>query len=277
MNGRVDQTGAGERRGAILRPVALRVERVDGAMMAGGDDRVGCNSEASVFSVETDAFVGRIHMRLRGLPDEPTEYFEQRGAVRLSGVVQGRFKRQDLTCADCVTGYEFDRPFVHVPARMLVRAGLRIVQSFAPTMSHDVLGPRPFVLNPMFQTIQVLHVARPGDEPPLTGVLEENTTLLGGVFADRAVPPAERKRYFECASRGAQHAIDASHVYTMEFHEDKIDPKTFELLLMGRRFQLSRYLGDQPLSYPMGKLGRTTHGGEYLFRVFLHREGRLEV
>ena len=228
---------------------------------------VGCNAPASVFPVETDAFVGRIYMRFRGLPDEPSDYFSDRKSVRMSGVVQGRFKREGLTIADCVTGYEFEQPFAYVPARFIVRGALKVAHALAPTLTEDVLGKRPYLLNPMFQTIQVLHVAKPGEEPPITAILQESTALLGGVFAERAVAAGERKKYFASLSHGAKHAIDPSHVYTMEFSEDKIDPTTFELLLIGMRFKLSTYLGLQPLAYPMGKLGFTPFSDDYLFNV----------
>ncbi len=233
---------------------------------------VRCNSPTSVFSVETDAFVGRIYMRLRGMPNEPVQYFSKNRSVRMSAVVQGRFKRQGLTMSDCATGYEFEQPLAHLPARIVIRTVLRIAQSFAPTMVQDMTGVRPYLLNPMFQTIQALHVAESGAEPPITALVEERTDLLGGIFAQRAVSSGERKRYFASLARAKRHAIDTSHVYTMEFSEDKIEPKTFELLLMSMRFKLSSYLRSQPLSYPMGKIGFVPFSQDYLFNVQLHHE-----
>ena len=235
---------------------------------------VGYNSPESVFNVETDAFVGRIYLRYRGLPNEPNDgYFAMRKTPRMSAVVQGRFKRAGLKVSDCATGYEFEQPFAYVPARMVVRAALKVLAALAPTAVIDLLGPRPYVLNPMFQTIQVLDVAEAGSEPPITAVLDEQTRLLGGVFAERPVGSAERKRYFSSRAHGERHAIDPAHVYTMEFSEDKVDAKTFEGLILGMRFQLQSYLGNQPLPYTLCKVGFVPFSSDdLLFGVHLHHE-----
>jgi hypothetical protein len=44
--------------------------------------------------------------------------------------------------------------------------------------------------------VQRLHVALPGDEPNITDDVGEQTTLLGGHFAEKAVPWKERKKFF---------------------------------------------------------------------------------
>jgi hypothetical protein len=178
------------------------------------------NTKDSAFEIETELFVGKMYMRFRGLSGEPTEYFKGKQRM-LSAVVQGRVK-STLVMADCMTGYEFDEPFKNLPAKWLIASSLRLARKLAPTLAEDVLGQRPYVLNPLFQTIQLLNVALPGEEPSITGHLSESTRLLGGIFAQRSLDRLERKKYFASAKNGARHMLTPEHVYTMEFYEDKV-------------------------------------------------------
>lgn len=201
--------------------------------------QVGFNYPETAFPIETDHFSGRMYFRLRYLEGEPTEYF--RGRTRkLSCVVQGRFKHA-LPMSECFTGYEFERPMDNVPAHWLISTILRAVKKLAPTVMIDVLGPRPYILNPLFQTIQLLHVAHPGEEPPLTAYpLREQTALLGGVFAQKPFDRLQRKNYFASTRNGEKHSLQPGLVYTMEFYEDKMDFSTFEFAVIGMRFGLAR-------------------------------------
>ena len=105
---------------------------------------------------------------------------------------------------------------------MLINGALKGIRKLAPTLRADILGERPYVLNPLFQTVQILDVSKPGDEPSITArSLVENTTLLGGAFATRAIERDERKEFFADVSNGAKHALSPELVFTMEFYEDK--------------------------------------------------------
>ena len=236
----------------------------------GTAQQVGFNDPSSVFPIETASFVGTMYFRLRGLEGEPTAYFMGRNR-QLSAVVQGRVKRP-IPMSECMTGYEFQRPFKNVPAKWLLSGAMRFVRKLAPTLVEDVLGPRPYILNPLFQTIQVMDVALPGEEPNICGnnLMEENSRL-GGMFADRRVDRLERKKYFASAKNGARHMLQPSLVYTMEFYEDKINPRAFELAIIGMRFSLARYLSGQPLQI-LGKLGTIPHTTDYLFNVEIWHE-----
>jgi len=216
------------------RPAMLRV-----ACGVQSGRQVGFNYPETAFPIETDHFSGRMYFRLRYLEGEPTEYF--RGRTRkLSCVVQGRFKHA-LPMSECFTGYEFERPMDNVPAHWLISTILRAVKKLAPTVMIDVLGPKPYILNPLFQTIQLLHVAHPGEEPPLTAYpLREQTALLGGVFAQKPFDRLQRKNYFASTRNGEKHTLQPGLVYTMEFYEDKMDFSTFEFAVIGMRFGLAR-------------------------------------
>jgi hypothetical protein len=169
----------------------------------GAGKQVEFNTPTSPFPVETELFKGTVYFRLRGCAHEPKDYFfgKQR---RLSAVVQGRFSKP-LVMGECYTGYEFAQPFKNVPAPWLIRAGLSFIRTLAPTLVEDILGRRPYFLNPLCQTIQVLHICDPGDEPPITDVLYEQNAKLGGVFAEqRRSDRIKRKHYFASAANGAR-------------------------------------------------------------------------
>jgi len=219
--------------------------------------QVGFNESSSVFAVDNALFTGQIFVRLRDCDheDQLGGYFVGKGR-RLSVVVQGRVKSA-TSMGDCFTGYEFELPFQNVPARWLVSAGLAVIRKIAPTMSEDVLSQRPYFLNPLFQTIQLLNVAQPGEEPEITAwPLSESTSLLGGVFSNKTFDRIARKKYFARRENGHKHMLLPDLVYTMEFYEDKLDIAKFELAILSMRFTLGRYLGPQPLQI-LGKLGAT--------------------
>ena len=44
---------------------------------------------------------------------------------------------------------------LQVPAPFLIRTGLSFIRTLAPTLVEDILGDRPYFLNPLCQTIQV--------------------------------------------------------------------------------------------------------------------------
>ena len=143
------------------RPVMLRVACGDRA-----GDQEGFNHPASAFAIETNQFAGKMYFRFRNCADEPKEYFSGKNR-QLSCVVQGQFK-QPIAMSECYTGYEFEKPFQNLPAKWLISGALRFVRKLAPTLVEDVLGSRPYMLNPLFQTIQLLDVSPPGEEPQIT-------------------------------------------------------------------------------------------------------------
>mmetsp|Transcript_66308 Transcript_66308/g.110158 ORF Transcript_66308/g.110158 Transcript_66308/m.110158 type:complete len:285 (-) Transcript_66308:32-886(-) len=253
----------------LTRPVMLRVK-----CGTNSSQQVGFNDPGSVFKIDTPHFVGRMYFRLRNLPGEPADYFAGRNR-RLSAVIQGHFKHR--TCmSDCYTGYEFSQRFRNVPAPWLISAAMRLIRKIAPTMTADITGSRPYFLNPLFQTIQLMDVSEAGHEPHITSPLEENNALLGGKFAAGKLDSEGRKSYFASVSSGAMHTLDPRYVYTMEFFEDKVDMSTFELILLGMRFSLRRFIGCQPLQI-MGLIGNKAHSGQYLWNVEMWHESAVDA
>ena len=235
----------------------------------------GFNVPESQFSVETPDFSGSMYFRFHKLENEPEAYFAGKQRL-LSCIVQGTVK-QRIRMSECFTGYEFQQPLQHVPARFLIGIALRFIRTIAPTLVEDVLGPKPYLLNPLFQTVQLLNVSLPGDEPCVPSMasagqpVPEDTALLGGIFSERPLDRLERKKYFASARNAARHELQPDLVYTFEFYEDKVDPLTFDLSVAGIRISLPRHLGGQPLQI-MGKVGSAPHSTRYLFNVEMWHE-----
>jgi len=173
--------------------------------------------------------------------------------------------------SDCAYGFEFDQPIRHVPARAIVRAAFAFMRTIAPAITVDVLSAKPSILNPLFQTVQRLHVALPGDEPNITDDVGEQTTLLGGHFAEKAVPWKERKKFFGSPKGG--YMLDPQHVYTLEFYEDKLVPTTFDIAVPFMKFKPCPMIGSEtlnpmPLQLCMGKVGfEPRDASSYIFNI----------
>lgn len=236
---------------------------------------VGFNDPSSVFPIETEYFVGKGYVRLRSLPGEPTEYFKGK-ARQMSTVIQGHFKKP-LPAHELATGFEFDHPLQNLPARTVLRILLSLIRQIAPAASFDLLGDKPVVLNPLFETVQRLHVARPGDEPEITKVFEEDNALLGGAFAKWPIGWKERKRLFVSRTpAGGPYMIDPALVYTMELYEDKLCPSTYELAIGMFRYSLGRILvggTKKPQCVTsMGQVGFQPHSRQYIFNIEMWHE-----
>jgi len=248
--------------------------RIGDGHSSGSGDQVEYNGSSS-FPIETDFFSGMCHVRLRGLPGEPEEYFAGKKRQQ-STVVQGRVKRP-LQMSECSTGFEWHAPLRHMPRPLFLKPILKFFRTIAPAITIDVLSDRPLVLNPLFNAVQRLHVALPGEQPEITSPFEEETTLLGGAFATKPLGWKDRKRMF--ASRASlPYTLDPAHVVTMELYEDKLIPTTFELVVGPIRVSLLPVLGagtalPQPLM-TIGKLGYEPMscgaiGQQYLFNIEL--------
>ena len=236
---------------------------------------VGFNDPSSVFPIETEFFVGEGYVRLRSLPGEPTDYFKGK-ARQMSTVIQGHFKKP-LPVHELATGFEFDHPLQNLPARTVLRVLLSIIRQIAPAASFDLLGDKPVVLNPLFETVQRLHVAQPGDEPEITKVFEEDNALLGGAFAKWPIGWKERKRLFVSRTpAGGPYMIDPALVYTMELYEDKLCPSTYELAIGMFRYSLGRILvggSKKPQCVTsMGQVGFQPHSRQYIFNIEMWHE-----
>lgn len=97
--------------------------------------------------------------------------------------MQGRFKKR-VAFDDLVTGQQFSRPLVGLPAPWLLSGLLRIARSLSPSL---VIGnlDAPCLLSPVVATASCIHVALPDQAPPMDAVPNEDmqcVTEFGGVF-----------------------------------------------------------------------------------------------
>jgi len=255
------------------RPMMLRL-----ASGSSSGEQIGFNTADSVFEIETEHFVGKGYIRLRGLPDEPSAYFAGKKRY-MSTTVQGRVKTP-ITMVDCSTGFEFAMPLLHLPIRRILQTCIYFFKAIAPAVNIDLFGPTPSCINPLFNAVQRLHVAKPGDEPDITAATTEQTTLLGGIFADRKIAWTERKRIFASPSAAMQqYVLDPALVYTFELYEDKLIPATWELVVASWTFPLVRIFGagtehPQPIQ-TMAKIGHEPLVDTYLFNVEMWHESLL--
>uniref|UniRef100_A0A6S8E8Z1 Domain of unknown function at the cortex 1 domain-containing protein n=1 Tax=Aplanochytrium stocchinoi TaxID=215587 RepID=A0A6S8E8Z1_9STRA len=220
--------------------------------------------EQNVFHFETDTFKGKAIIRFRNCPNEPTQYFKGRRRKQ-QWTVQGRFK-ENLRTNQVVTGYEFKRKVVNIPAKWIVRSALSVVRTLAPTMKEDIFSDEPYFLNPLLQTVQTLDVSWPGKEPDITKEFSENNSLLGGKFSKHNISRTSRKHYFASGNNGKKHFFDPELLYTFDFYEDKFDPSSFKLVLPFMSFDVCKYLDSQPISM-IGKVwdNDSEVDGSYLF------------
>mmetsp|Transcript_31648 Transcript_31648/g.41824 ORF Transcript_31648/g.41824 Transcript_31648/m.41824 type:complete len:748 (-) Transcript_31648:124-2367(-) len=246
----------------ITRPVFARMSPwVQNLVRLDEEPRLGplpINTEDAVVPFENDLFRGRVLLRFANMPTSPADYFN--GRSRLFQVaVQGEFKKRVRT-DQVLTGQCYRKPFVNLPARWLIRSGLSLFRRLSPALQADLFAKHPIMLSPLISTSQTVMVERHGMESPVSGELEENTTLLGGLFTEGAVPASARKRFFSKPRNLQQYYFEPGLVYTFDFYQHMLDVTTLEINLGFRRLDISRFLNRQPVQ-AMAKL----NGAEVYF------------
>eukprot|EP00924_Labyrinthula_sp_SR-Ha-C_P008547 snap_masked-scaffold_32-processed-gene-3.7-mRNA-1 protein AED:0.14 eAED:1.00 QI:0/0/0/1/1/1/2/0/387 len=223
----------------------------------------------SVVNFETEIFKGKAVFRFKGCPNEPSAYFKGRRR-RQQWTIQGEFK-QPIKASQVVTGYEFKRPAINIPAKFMVKSALKIVRKLAPTMKEDVFGEQPYFLNPILQTVQVFDASIPGQEPYILDEFVENNSEF---LAKKNLSKGCRKNYFASAKNGDKHMFVPGTTYTFDFYEDKFDVSVFKLTLPMMSFDVLKYLDGQPISL-MAKVfdEDSPLNGKYIFNFELfHKE-----
>jgi hypothetical protein len=237
--------------------------------------RLGVNGV--VIHFETEAFVGKAMLHVRGLPssdDALFAAFKRRSHV----VVQGRFKKP-LGVAEALTGQEFGRPFEKLPAMWLVEHGLLACARRVSTSSAiGGLTTHPYMLLPLLAAAQIANAARPGEEPDMMSATEDlrlwDPSLVADCSAGAAPPssssppsaegaplPAEaRRRLFTRASARSSRTLGTDLVWTFHLWQQFIDMSDYTLTVAGAKYDLARHLAGQPLQF----LAKTA-GGSHLW------------
>jgi hypothetical protein len=245
------------------------------------DEPIPFNSELPI-EFETSAFVGKCVLRFRGLPppssgpqrDDARErldaYFGRRKR-RFQVVVQGRFKRE-YRADRLITGHEFSKPVVNLPAKYVVKTVLKLLRAMNPSINFNLFGARPHAYVSLGASAQTLRVDVPGQEPDISTVqsFEENTDLFGGAFEKKRIAPKKRRKLFASAKSAARYFFRPGPVYTFDFYQHVFDPKDYALVfgVDTLRVELARHLSHQPAQI----MARALDKGDYLWCFALWHE-----
>ncbi|GMH32235.1 hypothetical protein BSKO_00069 [Bryopsis sp. KO-2023] len=221
-------------------------------------DRIRINT-GEPFFFETDIFKGCAALYVAGLESAPPGLFQGRKR-KTHLVVQGQFKRQ-MNFSEVLTGQEFDRKLLHIPAVPVLNLLLRMARKMSPSMNAGI-DPRPYLLSPVAAGAQIINCSKPGTEPSLDNPLEDMRSL-GSKFTKSNGEPLsgpDRKRLMSDQKNRANLYYDKENVWTFHFWQHLLDLSTFKLDMSLRQFSLSGHLDGQPL-----QLMAKSRAGEYLW------------
>lgn len=244
---------------------------------ADGLGRVQVNTGRPI-RISSPSFEGQAVIYIKGLPSSPPNLFE--GSKRKSMIaVQGRFQ-QEFPLDQLFTGQDFRRPARNLPPAWLVNSVLlRVARALCPSM---LLGPMssPYVLMPVVAGAQVLNVALPGAQPDITAPPVEDVRLMEPALtaADGGpAPAATRKRYFSSKSARQGRVFNTEHVYTFYLYQHLVDISEYDLHMV-KRFDLSRHLDGQPMSFMLKHVLQpdTSAAGQYLFNFQIWHQKLLQ-
>lgn len=242
-----------------------------------GNEEIG---ESLIIDFETDDFEGSLLLRLRfseGTTSEP--YDDNKGYFngvnrRYQAVVQGRFKKS-IPLTELSTGFRFNRPCGKLPAKWILRGGIKILKFFAPQLDAKLEGDLPHSLTPLGSTPQSLSVEGEVVDT-MDGLREEpkkgNKTLLGDAsLAESSLQRAKfRKRNFDklFVQGSLEPKTDPSKIYTFEFLQHLFDFEEFSIELgsMLGSIHLEEILDGQPLQV------MATHGDKPLWSFDIWHE-----
>lgn len=241
-------------------PGLLRLKPGVGQRLTGQNHdpaRLALNNVDGPIEFESEGFVGRAAIWVKGLPSSPPDLFKgKRRRSRLS--IQGRFLKR--TCMeDVITGQEFSRA-TNLPAKWLVdQVLIKLAKKINPSVE---IGPMsaPSVLVPLIAMSQGVVASKPGEEPDLTGHVTEDARLLDPSLQDSHGGPvsvAKRKSYYGSAARRRESFFETDIVYTFHIFQHLVDLGSYELDLSLYKFDLATYLDGQPLQFMMRERGHT--------------------
>jgi hypothetical protein len=215
-----------------------------------------------VIDFESDLFEGSLLVRLRyaeGTTPEP--YDDSKGYFkgvnrRYQALVRGRFKKS-IPFTEMVTGFRCERKFGKLPAKWVLRSGLKVVSFFAPQLDAKLEGERPHSLTPLGSTPQSITIDDPESVKPLedpTGEPVEGHRTLMGLQSDAPTSLQRakfRKKAFDklFVQKSQEPMADVSKIYTFEFLQHLVNFQDFSIELgnMLGSVELGEVLDGQPL------------------------------
>ena len=227
------------------------------------------------FEFETPLFKGKCLCRFRDCdpPPDASERVKQKVQEYFKGkkrtfqfVVQGRFK-VPLRVDDCFTGHEFHKPLVGIPARFLIKSMLKVIRTVNASLKVKLFARRPQVWSSLCASAQTMSIDASGDEPDIASFeLPENTSRLGGPFAQRAVTSKARRRMLSNPKAASKHALTPEFVYTFDFYQHFFRPDAYAVdvaAFLGRtlRLDVAAHVDGQPAQI----MAKSKSHGEYIF------------
>jgi len=211
------------------------------------------------FRFESDLFEGTCLIRLRDVPSDnaegDAEYFLGRRR-KFQAIVQGRFK-EPLRVSDVLTGHEFIKPLKGLPPPWVLSAGVNLIKRLAPGANIVLHEEQPRALGLLAATSQSISADMPGNEPDITcNQIEEDVSLLGGIFKGGDVSSAGRKRHLTAPERAKRYVFDTESIYTFDFYQNLLDTANYSLDLGFTKLGMAKVLDGQPIQV----LAKTTDG-----------------
>jgi hypothetical protein len=219
--------------------------------------------ESLVIDFESDLFEGTLLLRLRFIEGTtPEPYDDTKGYFkgvnrRYQTVVRGRFKKA-LPFTHMVNGFRCDRKFGKLPAKWILKGGMKVISFFAPQLDAKLDGDRPYSVTPLGSTAQSFAVDDP-DKVPTTmeGGLCEPTEAHRCLIGQSSDAPTSlhraklRKKVFDkhFVTKSKEFMSDPSKVYTIEFLQHLFNFETFSIELGSfvGNVELEDILDGQPL------------------------------
>ncbi|GBF89589.1 hypothetical protein Rsub_02307 [Raphidocelis subcapitata] len=240
-------------RAASSRPVYLTPDpSVTGIVYNASPDMtqlLPVNTES--FVVDSEIFVGKVEVKMRGLATTDASAFDGKRR-HLHVAAQGRFKRAVRLAAQC-TGQEFNIP-IHGgrSAEIILETILRTcAKVFSRTTIVDAHGERPYFLNPLAASAQLVNVALPGEEPEDMWAAEEDCRLVHPALADAAGNPVssdKRRRWCDEPANIEGLMVDTDLVYTLQLWQHMVDFSTYRISVGGfMSFDICQMMSSQPL------------------------------
>jgi hypothetical protein len=166
------------------------------------------------------------------------------------------------------TGFQFGRPCGRLPAKWILRGGIKVLSFFAPQLDCRLEGDKPHSLSPLGSTPQVICVDTEETLPSITAPQQEpkedERSLLGyAASSSSSMQRARaRKKAFDklFVQKSEEPRTDPSKIYTFEFLQHLFNFQDFSIelgsmlgsvdlkdLLDGQPVQIMAAHGDHPL------------------------------
>lgn len=225
------------------------------------------------FNFSSDLFEGLCLIRVKGANSDATEeddkYFSGRTRI-FQSIVQGRFK-EEVKVSDCMTGHEFTRQLKNLPHPIILKTATNLLGRFQPGATISVHTDQPYISATLLETTQIFRGDQPGNEPNIANHnIQEDSSILGGVFATDTVPASRRKRIFSNPTTCPKFTFDTETVYTFEFYQNSFDARSYSLNLGFTKLALSKVFDHQPIQW-LGKM----RDGRYLWSFQIWNESLL--